>query len=257
MRDAYNSNRRRLVELNEDLNCKVLELSFSGVVKRDVMTKSQSAANISAKIQQLKTKFENSSNEGAYSKALSEVGVRTAVVKYLEDLSSLLSDGDHADNKIWVMLNQHNFNRAAKMLNLFQVHENKYKDAKLEIDNFTDAVNTFLNDSGKIVGFDEDTGDAYFINKPSEDRLSLHQLSSGEKQIVIILSYFAFLAKQGIPIIIDEPELSLHVKWQKDFVAAVKQVMPPECQTIMATHSPEICGATDVNVQAISVRGEK
>ena len=88
-------------------------------------------------------------------------------------------------------------------------------------------------------------------------KLFLSELSSGESQIVVLLSYFAFHAKSGIPIVIDEPELSLHVEWQNHFVAAVKKVMPLECQTIMATHSPEICGASDVNVQAISVKGSK
>ena len=62
------------------------------------------------------------------------------------------------------------------------------------------------------------------------------------------------LIKSGVVYVADEPELSLHVQWQKYFVSAVKEVMPEECQTIMATHSPEICGAEDVNVQSISVR---
>jgi predicted ATP-dependent endonuclease of OLD family len=85
----------------------------------------------------------------------------------------------------------------------------------------------------------------------------LSDLSSGEVQIVVLLAYFAFLAKKGIPIVIDEPELSLHVQWQKIFVGAVKDVMPPECQTLMATHSPEICGAENVNVQALNAKASK
>ncbi len=118
-------------------------------------------------------------------------------------------------------------------------------------------MNSFLTDSGKQIVFDADTGNPSFTCGSAEGAMSLAELSSGEAQVVILLSYFAFLAKTGIPIIIDEPELSLHVEWQKHFVSAVKQVMPSECQTLMATHSPEICGAEAVNVQAISIRSQK
>jgi len=256
MRDAFNSSRRRLVEINDELNCKVLELSFSGIFHSKLTRRTRSAVNMSQKIGQLKDKFLSSGSKGAYSKALSEKGVRDAVLKYLNDLASILK-ADGEVNKIWVMLNQHNFDRASKMLNLFQGHEAKAMSVQLEINNFVKAVNMFIGDSGKCINFDEDTGVPYFTVATGTEKLRLAQLSSGETQIIILLSYFAFLAKKGIPIIIDEPELSLHVKWQKDFVAAVKQVMPQECQTIMATHSPEICGADKVNVQAISVRGSK
>lgn len=253
MRDAFNSSRRRLVEINDDLNKKVIELSFSAVLRRAIEPQKTSILEKAKKIEQLKTRFEKSANEGAYSKTLSSNEVRNAVVTYLNDLASLLRVDSKSDH-IWLMLNQQNFERASKMFDLFEDHEKKAQNVQREINNFIKAVNLFLNDSGKSIHFDEDTGSPFFENVSSSDKLKLTELSSGESQIVVILSYFAFYAKTGIPIIIDEPELSLHVKWQQQFVSAVKNVMPVECQTIMATHSPEICGAQDVNVQSISVR---
>jgi predicted ATP-dependent endonuclease of OLD family len=253
MRDAFNTSRRRLVEINDELNRKVLELSFSGVLhsrlKRPVLSPKESAK----KIKRLKDRFENTAMKNVYSKALSSEGVRSAVIKYLDELSSILN-GESKEDEIWVMLNQHNFDRASTMLDLFEENETKTKEVQLEITKFTNAVNKFIGDSGKIIIFDDDTGTPYFKSHASSENLRLSQLSSGEAQVIVLLSYFAFLAKGGIPIVIDEPELSLHVQWQKYFVDAVKEVMPEECQTIMATHSPEICGAEDVNVQAISMR---
>jgi predicted ATP-dependent endonuclease of OLD family len=41
------------------------------------------------------------------------------------------------------------------------------------------------------------------------------------------------------PIIIDEPELSMHIDWQHDLLAALR-VLNPQCQIIVATHSPEV-----------------
>ncbi len=253
MRDAFNTGRRRLVEINDELNRKVLELSFSGVLHGKFSSRGLSSKDTAKKIQQLKVRFENSANKDDYSKALSAKGVRNAVVRYLDELSSILS-GESKGDEVWVMLNQHNFDRAAKMFDLFEEHESKAKAVQLEITNFTKAVNKFIGDSGKSILFDNDTGIPYFNARAYSEKLRLLELSSGEAQVVILLSYFSFLAKRGIPIVIDEPELSLHVQWQKNFVSAVKEVMPEECQTIMATHSPEICGAEDVNVQSISVR---
>ena len=256
MRDAFNSARRQLVEINDDLNRKVLELSFSGVISKNVLRTTGTAQGMREKIGQLKDKFTKSSDEGDYSKALSSAEVRSAIVKYLGELEELLSRGG-TDDGVWVTLNQHNFDRAAKMFDLFEKHEARAHGVQNEIETFISTVNTFLTDSSKQIHFDADTGNPYFSFGSGEGRMSLFDLSSGEAQIVILLSYFAFLAKTGVPIIIDEPELSLHVQWQKHFVEAVKRVMPPECQTIMATHSPEICGAEAVNVQAISVRSQK
>lgn len=257
MRDAFNTGRRHLVEINEELNRKVLELSFSGILSSgNLATNTSSGKSQKSKISQLKTRFKTSSDQGAYSKALSAEDVRSAVVKYLEDLEELLSSSEGKQDT-WVILNQQNFVRASKMFDLFEKHEQRAKIVQAEMTTFEFAVNRFLNDSGKHIQFDEDTGAPQFICSNFDEKLSLSDLSSGEAQIVIVLSYFAFLAKTGVPIIIDEPELSLHVEWQSHFVEAVQQVMPSECQTIMATHSPEICGAKEVNVQAISARLSK
>ncbi len=256
MRDAFNTSRHKLVEINDELNRSVLELSFSGVLSSKLGVTQPSLQRTAKKIEQLKNRFESTINEGPYSKALSAKGVRTAVVKYLENLSSLLSGGKKEDD-VWIMLNQHNFERASKMFDLFEKHELKISEAQQEITDFSRTVNKFIGDSGKSIHFNENTGAPYFKSTAFSERLRLSELSSGETQVIILLSYFAFIAMRGIPIIIDEPELSLHVQWQTYFVDAIKEVMPEKCQTIMATHSPEICGAEDVNVQSISVRMAK
>ena len=256
MRDAFNTGRRQVVEINNDLNQRVLELSFSGIFRGSFKSRTGSSKETAKKIKNLKARFESTTNEKAYSKALSVEKVRAALIRYLDELSSLLR-GDSKEDEVLIMLNQHNFDRAAKMFDLFEKHESQAQEVQLEITNFSKAVNRFMQDSGKSILFDDNTGAPYFKSHASSEKLRLSELSSGEAQVVVLLSYFAFLAKRGIPIVIDEPELSLHVQWQKYFVSAVKEVMPEECQTIMATHSPEICGAEDVNVQSISVRMTK
>jgi predicted ATP-binding protein involved in virulence len=47
------------------------------------------------------------------------------------------------------------------------------------------------------------------------------------------------LAAEAGTVMIDEPELSMHVDWQQVLVASMKKVNP-DCQLLLATHSPEV-----------------
>lgn len=67
--------------------------------------------------------------------------------------------------------------------------------------------------------------------------ISSEKLSSGEKQLLSFLAYNAFYS--DIPILIDEPELSLHPDWQRMLVPALES-QGTNNQLIMATHSPFI-----------------
>ncbi|MGO4478050.1 AAA family ATPase [Massilia sp. 2TAF26] len=67
--------------------------------------------------------------------------------------------------------------------------------------------------------------------------LSLAALSSGEKHLIAIL--LAAMSAGQSSIIIDEPELSMHIDWQRQFVETIRD-LNPECQLIVASHSPEV-----------------
>ena len=62
-------------------------------------------------------------------------------------------------------------------------------------------------------------------------------LSAGEKQVLSFLAYNAFY--ENTPIIIDEPELSLHIDWQRALLPALLE-QGTSNQLILATHSPFI-----------------
>jgi ABC-type lipoprotein export system ATPase subunit len=62
-------------------------------------------------------------------------------------------------------------------------------------------------------------------------------LSSGEKQLILILLE-TFLAKESC-ILIDEPEISMHINWQERLINAMQQ-LNPSVQIILTTHTPEI-----------------
>jgi len=74
-------------------------------------------------------------------------------------------------------------------------------------------------------------------NKP----ITLAKLSSGEKQLLILFIEALLQRRQPYIFLADEPELSLHISWQRNIVSAIKSINP-EAQIIVATHSPEIAG---------------
>jgi predicted ATPase len=71
--------------------------------------------------------------------------------------------------------------------------------------------------------------------------IPLRELSSGEKQLVIILGEALLQQRRPWVYIADEPELSLHVTWQEKLTTNLRQINP-SAQIIFATHSPDIVG---------------
>ncbi len=66
-----------------------------------------------------------------------------------------------------------------------------------------------------------------------------YQLSSGEKQILAIL--LTVLVQDNLPHVffMDEPEVSLHIEWQKVLIDRIVE-LNPNVQVILTTHSPAV-----------------
>lgn len=108
--------------------------------------------------------------------------------------------------------------------------------SRLEL--FTDILNerrfTF-----KSIKIDREKGFKFLTQKGVE--LSLTDLSSGEQHEVVLLYELIFNAKQNTLVLIDEPEISLHISWQKEFLTDLLRIIDlQQMQVIIATHSPQI-----------------
>jgi len=81
-----------------------------------------------------------------------------------------------------------------------------------------------------------------FIFETSEGRkLSPDNLSSGEQHEVVLLYELLFKVSPNTLILIDEPELSLHVYWQQQFLKDLKNITElTGFDVLIATHSPQI-----------------
>ena len=69
--------------------------------------------------------------------------------------------------------------------------------------------------------------------------VDLDQLSSGEREVIAFFTYLCIKAINNSILIIDEPELHLHSKWQSIILYSLHQIFP-NSQIFLATHSNEI-----------------
>lgn len=67
------------------------------------------------------------------------------------------------------------------------------------------------------------------------------QLSSGEQHELVLLYDLLFNVNPGALVLIDEPEISLHVSWQQSFLTDIERVADlSSLRFVIATHSPQI-----------------
>jgi predicted ATP-binding protein involved in virulence len=85
--------------------------------------------------------------------------------------------------------------------------------------------------------------EGFTFRTASGELLSAEGLSSGEQHILIQIYDLLFSDKPDSLILIDEPEISLHVAWQLSFLEGLHQItgLVPH-DIVLATHSPQIIG---------------
>jgi predicted ATP-binding protein involved in virulence len=136
-------------------------------------------------------------------------------------------------------INRPQFERIVSILDLADQYVKEAQTVRMQIQGYLDAVNSFLHDANKEIQFNERGDLCVTVKQKSLEPLT--SLSSGESQLVVILAHLSFnpVAKTANVFIVDEPELSLHLKWQEAFVSAIQKANP-DLQLILATHSPSI-----------------
>ncbi len=140
---------------------------------------------------------------------------------------------------------------SASAVILTYVHDTRDKLAVLEplrrrLALFTDFLNQHYQ-SAKNIGVDQQEG--FVITVEGQDGpLPPARLSSGEQQILVLAHHILFRAAENTLVLIDEPELSLHVVWQSTLVEDLSQMgRERDLSFLLATHSPTlIAGREDL-----------
>jgi ABC-type cobalamin/Fe3+-siderophores transport system ATPase subunit len=95
------------------------------------------------------------------------------------------------------------------------------------------TINRLFKNTNKRI--DDEQGDfAFRLNK--NKKLSVYDLSSGEKQLLLILFMVMRQEEKPSVLLLDEPEITLHILWQHELIEIIR-TLNPNCQIIMATHS--------------------
>ncbi|MGR5122311.1 AAA family ATPase [Vibrio harveyi] len=126
------------------------------------------------------------------------------------------------------------------------------EDTKKKLEKYNDIydkINTFAtliknkNLTNKEIKFSQEKGFFFTLKHDEVNTLPLTHLSSGEQHQIVLLYELIFKVPKNSLILIDEPEISLHVAWQKEFLNDLKEIISlQKMSVIMATHSPTIVG---------------
>ena len=137
-------------------------------------------------------------------------------------------------------------------------YSEEHKDIlTLYIDELENNLSIYHGLYSRLLLFREILNSKHFTNKtilfsPTEgliarrkdgSKLDLSKLSSGEQHEVIMLYHSIFEAGKKSILLIDEPENSLHVAWQLDYLREIESIAKSiDIQVLIATHSPQIIG---------------
>lgn len=118
----------------------------------------------------------------------------------------------------------------------------EYKDIvaqKREISELYSLLNRYFLLSDKEVVKDKEDNKITLKHADSENSISWHLLSRGEKTL-IYLFFATYLYKDKVGVfLLDEPDVALHVDWQKTLISDLVKIAPDN-QFIIATHSPSL-----------------
>jgi ABC-type branched-subunit amino acid transport system ATPase component len=112
-----------------------------------------------------------------------------------------------------------------------------FDDIAAKIDLLKGIVNSRF--SFKKMSIDKEKG---FMFRTDEGQpLNPSHLSSGEQHMLVLFSELLFRVEPNSLVMIDEPEISLHVTWQKQFLRDIEGVTKLALfDVLIATHSPQI-----------------
>ena len=116
------------------------------------------------------------------------------------------------------------------------------KEVTNKVVNEINGIFDILELDVKLKGFSKDEKTMPIFENSAGEEFDINDLSSGEKQLFLRTLSIKMLEPKNSIILIDEPELSLHPKWQQRIIEVYKKIGENN-QIIVATHSPHILGS--------------
>lgn len=107
------------------------------------------------------------------------------------------------------------------------------------LEQILDRVNAFLGDK-RIIGFDKKTS-ALMVEVNGGNKHTIDLLSSGEKQMLLLITFITRWLRPGGIVLIDEPDLHIHISWISALVSLLsRMVAEQDGQLIIASHESSL-----------------
>lgn len=219
----------------------------------------QLPSNLKEKIKQVSSEYASVANklDGTYTKRLlvEKTGIRDA-----DEYTKLWSTANKKFEKLKkyqlvdleiIDTERYNSEYSTALKIYFDDLSEKYavfEPLVVKLDLFTEIINQrFLF---KKIVISKEAG-FKILDTDTNKEIKLKYLSSGEQQEIVLFYDLIFKTKSDLLLLIDEPEISLHVLWQKMFLNDLLKVVKSETiNAIVATHSPQIIGGhSDMQIE--------
>ncbi len=123
-------------------------------------------------------------------------------------------------------------------MSMIDASAEKQAEMKARIEDFRSVINGLFQETEKHI---EIEGNKFNIVSKGQI-LPIDALSSGEKQILLIMLRVFLLEGKESYVLLDEPENSLDISWQYKLIDTLTK-LNPNAQFFITTHSPSIFGA--------------
>lgn len=123
-------------------------------------------------------------------------------------------------------------------MSMIDASAEKQAEMKARIEDFRSVINGLFQETEKYI---EIEGNKFNIVSKGQI-LPIDALSSGEKQILLIMLRVFLLEGKESYVLLDEPENSLDISWQYKLIDTLTK-LNPNAQFFITTHSPSIFGA--------------
>ncbi|OIQ90473.1 hypothetical protein GALL_276120 [mine drainage metagenome] len=141
-------------------------------------------------------------------------------------------------------LEEADLNRALAPLVIYVEDVHKKLEIFSDFSNRLGMLIDMLNSRFKYKKIMVNKSSGFILKSPSGNLIPLSALSSGEQHELVVYYDLIFRAPSNGLVLVDEPEISLHVGWQSRFLDDFKRILElTNCYGVIATHSPTIIGS--------------
>jgi energy-coupling factor transporter ATP-binding protein EcfA2 len=130
---------------------------------------------------------------------------------------------------------------AAEVLHPYVESLTKQADSLQQAYGITDVLLRTINDFLRDKLFAFSLGEGMTVSNKNDEALKPKDLSSGEQNLILLMCHITLAHDTGAVFLIDEPEISLNIKWQRKLVDSLVNLdMSKSLQFVFASHSMEI-----------------